>query len=60
MEKIMDIDWHDVQESIREKIVDLLLWSLKCVKPYKDQLFSQRLHNIADHYARRPSGLWER
>jgi hypothetical protein len=34
------------------------IWLMQKLKPYRDESFAYKLHDIADQYTRRPTGQW--
>lgn len=41
-------------------ITTLALRAVRAVNRHKNECLSYELHRLADHYARRPTGQWER
>jgi len=52
------MDAYKIKEWVRETLVDFSIWLLITAEPSRHEGLSMRLHNVADQYARRPTGEW--
>lgn len=44
---------------IKNFFINIGIFIIKRAEPCKDENLSWRLHNLADQYARRPTGEWK-
>ena len=51
--------YYDMKDRIHDSILDALLWLIERVERHKNTGLSDKLHRLADHYDKEPTGEWE-